>query len=1098
MCVLILCTLSSLVVTAQTKITGKVIGSDDKQPVIGATVKIKGTNEGNVTDVNGVFNITAKVGDVLTISYIGYQSKDVPVTGASVGTITLTASNSTLNEVVVTGYTAQRKKDITGAVAIVDVAELKSVVSGNTTSLLQGQASGVTVTNSGAPGGGTSINIRGVSSISSTAPLVVIDGVPSSGGAGGNGNSMNVAPSGGLDNINPQDIESIQVLKDAGAASIYGVRGSNGVIVVTTKKGKQGKATITYDGQYGTTRPLANGFKLAGTQTYMEAEYLSYKDDNHVGTVTNADGTISKYPSTQFDPNSTGTWTIPDFISPAGAHVGDPGTTAADYTLNTLSGVGNQVTRANKTGTDWFHEVFKPAPTQQHNITASGGTDKSTYLMSLGYLDQQGTLMSTYEKRYSLRVNTNFNIADHVRVGESAYIFYKQDPGIAASSNQNEGNVISYTYREPPIIPVYDIKGNFAGTRSNGLSNSQNPVADATRAGLYTTSNDWEMIGNVYADVDFLKHFTFHTSIGGTVDNYYNHNFNSDAYENAEGNTNGNSYNETAGYSSDYTWQNTLTYNQIFGKHSIKLLLGTEDVTTYRRQMQGSIGTFVNVDPNYVNLNTGTSASQATNPNGFGDPNPFAETLQSYFARVEYAYNDKYLLQANIRRDGSSLFAPGHQWGTFPSATVGWRISQEDFMKGISWLNDLKLRGGYGEAGSLGNVVNFPNNANNLFGFGKGSSFYDIDGKSTSTTLGFQKTQIGNASTTWETDKTTNVGVDVTILNNAIDFSVDVYKKSITNFLFQKQPLAIDGDPTNPYLNGGNIENKGIDVSATYHGRAGDLKYNIGLNVSHYSNIVKSLLPGAPYLDQNSAGSTRLQNFVRLQPGEPVGEFFGYQQIGLYQSAADVANSPGYSGAEPGLEKFKDVNGDGKIDANDRTFIGNPNPKLTGGLNLNASYKNFDLSAFFYGVYGNKVANYVNYWTDFPQVFDGNVSANIITDSWKPGADNSHATIPILTRTASLGNTQAFTSYYVENGSFLRLKSLQIGYTIPSENLKKYGISKFRIYVLGNNLFTITKYDGLDPELQNSNLTDNTSFGIDFGNYPANEKRYTLGVQVTF
>ncbi len=395
-----------MVVTAQTKITGKVIGSDDKQPVIGATVKIKGTNEGNVTDVNGVFTITAKVGDVLTISYIGYQSKDVPVTGATLGTITLTATNSTLNEVVVTGYTAQRKKDITGAVSIVDVTEMKSVVAGNTASLLQGTASGVTVTNSGQPGAATSINIRGISSIYSTAPLVIIDGVQASGGGGGNGMGA-AGAGGGLDNINPQDIESIQVLKDAAAASIYGVRAANGVIIVTTKKGKQGKSNITYDGSYGTTKPLANGFNLGGTATYVEAEYLSHVNNTptQVGGGPSGGNT-----NQQFDPQGTGTYTIPDFISPAGAHFGDPGTTAADYTLNTATGFGNQVTLANKTGTDWFHEVFRSAPTQVHNITASGGSDKSTYLMSIGYLDQQGTLINTYEKRYSLRVNTNFNI----------------------------------------------------------------------------------------------------------------------------------------------------------------------------------------------------------------------------------------------------------------------------------------------------------------------------------------------------------------------------------------------------------------------------------------------------------------------------------------------------------------------------------------------------------------------------------------------------------------------------------------------------------------------------------------------------------------
>jgi hypothetical protein len=429
---------------------------------------------------------------------------------------------------------------------------------------------------------------------------------------------------------------------------------------------------------------------------------------------------------------------------------------------------------------------------------------------------------------------------------------------------------------------------------------------------------------------------------------------------------------------------------------------------------------------------------------------------------------------------------------------VGWRVSKEDFMKGISFINDLKLRGGYGELGSLGNVVNYPDNANNLYGFGKGTSFYDINGTSTSTILGLRKTQNGNPATTWETDKSTNIGLDATIMNNTLDFSIDWYKKSISGFLFQQTQLAINGDPASPYINAGNIQNTGIDFSATYHGHISDFKYNLTLNLSHYKNIVESLAHGTPYLDVNSAGSTRLQNFVRLQPGQPVGEMFGYQEIGLYQSAAEVSSSPGYAGAAPGLLKYRDVNGDGKIDANDRTFIGNPNPNITGGFTINAQYKGFDLNAFFYGVSGNKVANYVKYWTDFPQVFDGGVAANVVTDSWKPGADNSHATIPMLTRQANLGNTAAFTSYYIESGSFLKLKSLQVGYNFPAQGLKKYGIAKFRLFLLGNNLFTITKYSGLDPELINSNLNDNTSFGIDFGNYPSSEKRYTIGAQITF
>ena len=545
--------LFSLPAVAQLKVKGTVVGADDSKPIVGASIKIKGNNSGAITDTSGSFIIDAKINDVISITYIGYDPTEVIVKSSLIGRIVLTPTKTSLNEVVVTGYTAQRKKDITGAVAIVDIANMKSVPAGNTSTLLQGQASGVNVTNSGNPGGGTSINIRGIGSIFSTAPLVMIDGV-----------------SGSLDNINVSDIESIQVLKDAGSASIYGVRGANGVVVVTTKKGK-GKLKITYDGLYGTTQPLADGFKLANTQTYEQAEYQSYRNDGIVGP---------GHPNTQFDPGATGNWSIPQYITPAGAKAGDPGTDPSAYNLDPITGVGtNPITLANKTGTDWFHTVFRSAPTQTHTLTASGGSNNANYLMSLGYLDQQGTLLSTYDKRYSFRVNTNFSPSAHFRIGENAYIFYSQNPGLAGN-NQSENNIISMVYREPSIIPVYDIVGNFAGTRSNGLSNADNPYAIAYRH-LTDVANDWNISGNIFGEVDILQHLTYRMSFGGSVNYYQNNNFSPTQYENAEENTAVNSFNDAYGYGSNYTWGNYVNYSQIFGKQSIKAIIGTEAITAY-------------------------------------------------------------------------------------------------------------------------------------------------------------------------------------------------------------------------------------------------------------------------------------------------------------------------------------------------------------------------------------------------------------------------------------------------------------------------------------------------------------------------------------
>jgi TonB-linked SusC/RagA family outer membrane protein len=1070
--VLLCCLISSLVVTAQTKYKGKVIGSDDKLPVVGASVRVKGTSTGTVTDVNGDFTLTLSPGNTLVVTYIGYQTTEVKV-GTDVNLrITLQSGSSTLNEVIVTGYTAQRKKDITGSVAVVNVASLKTVPAANTASLLQGQAAGVTVINSGNPGGGASVNVRGIGSIFSTQPLVMIDGVQ-----------------GSLNDINPNDIESIQVLKD-GAASIYGVRGSNGVVVVTTKKGKSGAATITYDAFYGTQRPLADGFKLADTKTYVQAIYESFLNTPKSDGTGNSLGV-----NVQYDPTGSGTWTIPDYITPQGGKEGDPKTNPSTYLLNPFV-TDNQITRANKQGTDWFHEVFKSAPIQSHNITASGGSDKSSYLMSVNYFNQQGTLIDTYFKRYSVRANTTFALGNHVRVGENAYIFYKRSPNL--SNNQNEGNAISYIYREPPIIPVHDIMGNFAGTRSGSLGNSSNPVAVQERT-LNNRNNNWDIVGNLFAEVDFLKHFTIRTQFGGTIDNFYYYYYTVPAYENSEGNTSTNGFTEVAGYNSKYTWTNTLNYKQQFGKHNVNLLIGSEAVTTYNRGIQAGGGNYnISFDPNYVTVANGA------NPPSTAVNQLFDAGLLSYFAKLDYTFDDKYILGGTIRRDGSSYFFNGYQWGTFPSGSVGWRISKESFMKNISWLNDLKIRASYGKLGSLAGVETRLSNAYNLYKQSNGNSNYDINGTGNSTVTGLYRFQAGNIQTSWENDIIKNIGFDATLLNNRLDISAEYFRKSVTGLLFQDKDPSKTLAPLNvenaAFVNGGGILNTGYELSVNYHGSIGsDFKYDLGLNASHYHNVVQSLNNGAKYINYNSAGSTRIQNFVRLQPGQPVGAFYGYKVIGLYKDAADIAASPTDGNAKPGLFKYADVNGDGKITVDDKTFIGDPNPKYTGGFTLNLSYKNFDLNAFLYGSFGGKIFNYVKYWTYFPQVFTGNVSADILGPKvWRPGADNSKATIPVLTRIANADNTGEPNSWYLESGNYVRLKSLTLGYTVPNSKIKALGIKKLRFYFLANNLFTITKYSGLDPELQASNLNDNTSFGIDFGNYPANQKIYNIGVNASF
>ena len=1054
---------------AQTTITGRVIGKTDNQPVLGATVQVKGSKTATSTGADGTFSLKLpgnNANPTLVITAIGFESFQVPVAGrTSLGDLSLNQSNSTLNDVVVTGYTAQKKKDITGAVAVVDIKNLKSVPGSTTESLLQGQAAGVTVINSGQPGGGSNVRIRGITSIGNVDPLVIVDGVQ-----------------GSLHDLNQADVESIQVLKDAGAVAIYGVQGSNGVIIVTTKRGK-GKPTITYDGFYGTQRALSKGFGLGGSQNYANVLWLEAYNDGH----TPGNNWFGKGGPSYAPP------TLPDYLTPAPYtdNIGTPNASyAANQAISTYDIVNNKITKTNKIGTDWFHEIFKAAPWQQHSIAASGSSEKSSYYFSFNYLNDQGTLIDTYLKRYAVRANTVFNVKQHIRVGENAYIFFKDNPQI---TNQNEGNAISYSYRIPPLIPVYDVAGNYAGTHSFTVNNSASPVANQERQ-KNNKGNDWQMNGNVFAEVDFLQHFTVRTSAGGTVDNYYYNYFSYTPYENAEGSTAANGFTEGAGFNSTLVWTNTLNYNQTFGDHSLKALFGTESKQYYDRGLQANRSNYFSTNPDYWTLNTGSPSSQANTGLTYaytgGLPN--RSRLWSLIGRLDYAFRDKYLLSGTLRRDASSLFAPGHQVGWFPSVSAGWRISQEAFMKDVTWINDLKIRGSWGKSGSLSNVP--VTNPYDLFSSNAFNSYYDITGSGTSSVMGFYASQLGNPATTWEQDILTDVGADINI--KKFDITIDWFKKAISGLLFQPQLPATAGGANAPYVNFGNIQNVGIDGSITYHGTVNrDFHFDITATATHYASKVVSLPQGRKYVDFTNAGSNRIGAFTRFQPGQPIGEFFGYKVDGYFKDAGEAAKS-NQQDAAPGLFKYDDVNHSGGINDSDRTWIGNPNPKLTYGLNLAASYKGFDFAAFFYGNYGSEIFNYVKYWIDFPQVFQGNVSSDLIQNSWSP--TNLNPKYPKISGTPGFSSTNAINSWYVEKGSYFRLKSLTIGYTIDPNLLKKVGIDRLRVYIQGANLFTITPYKGLDPELQGSNLSDQTNFGIDLGNYPANQKTYILGLSLTF
>ncbi|WP_462266155.1 SusC/RagA family TonB-linked outer membrane protein [Mucilaginibacter sp.] len=1045
------CLLLSMAASAQTRITGKVIGADDRQPVIGASVRLKGTTFGTVTDANGNFGISAARGQVLTISYIGYQSQDVTIGASTTLSVTLATNQNSLNEVVVTGYTTQLKKDISGSVATVNVSAAKQLATASSDQLLQGQAAGVTVVTQGNPGSDAQVYIRGIGNFQNSQPLYVIDGVQT--------NSMR--------DINPNDIESISVLKDAVGTAQYGVSGGNGVVLITTKKGK-GKSTISYDAYYGTQRPLpGNPLNLLGADEFTSL--LNLADPTNPLLIN------GKYAAYGYQgAGAKGVTNSTTGGANPALYKFDPQNSGNDYLIQQF---------ATGAGTDWFHAIFKPAPFTSHSLSASGANDKNSYFLSFNYLNQNGTLLNSFYKRYSARVNTTFNIKDHIRIGETAQAYFTSTPG--GYTNLDEGNAVSYTYRIQPNIPIYDIGGNYGGTYAGiaQLGNANNPVAIRERVANNTNKN-WEVIATGFAEADFLKHFTARTSYNIRFNNYYFTYINPNPYESGENHAVPANYGEGSGFNSTYNWTNTVQYAQIFGKHNLKVLAGYEQQDNYNRNISGQGLNPFSIEPDYVSLSNTALANRTIN----SGLSYFPTSRQSEFARLDYQYNDKYILGATVRRDGYSAFFTGRKYGTFPAFSLAWRISQEDFMKQFTWINDLKLRGSYGLAAFAGNTSGA--NAFTLYSQRAGVSFYPIDGSYNTPTLGFYNSQLGNRNTTWETDKTLNFGFDGTFFGNKLDVTAEYFVKTSSDFLFQVTLPATLGGAAPPFVNLGEIKNKGFEASATYHIRpSSDLSFDISANFTTYKNRITDLPFNVP-----TAGS-RIGTIVRNELGHSVGEFYGYKQIGYFSSAADVAASPTQAGAAPGAFKFADLNGDKVIDDKDRTYIGNPNPKFNYGLNLSAKYKNIDILATLYGVYGNKVFNYVKYFTEFYTTFPGNKNKDALYNSWTPTNLNPAAVNQSLP--SSFSTDQQVNSYYVESGSFLKLRTLQIGYTFSPSLLKAVSIDRLRIYLQGANLFTITKYKGLDPEIQATGGNQN-AIGIDYGNYPNNERRYLIGVNLSF
>lgn len=1049
------------------QVKGIVKDASNGEPLIGASVLVKGTTVGTVTGLDGDFTLDAKAGDVLQISYTGFSNQDVTVPEDLMIEVEL-SQGVNIDEVLVTGYSTQKKKDLSGAVSVVKSKDLVAVPQGNFINALEGRAAGVTIGSSGEPGAPVAVRIRGISTFGNNDPLYIIDGVPRRGAY--------------QNAINPNDIESIQVLKDASAASIYGARAGNGVIIITTKKGKSGEPKITYDASYGFQNPT-KFIKVLNTQEWATMRFKGLKNAGVPAGATDA----ALY-------GTGATPVIPDYILPSGAKEGDPRVAPSKYNADINSPDFNLITKANKVGTDWQDELFNQAPMTQHNLSILGGSDKSKYGVSFNYYDQNGIGLHTFSKRYSFRANTEFKVKKYITVGQNL---------TAAIESSLRGNVdILGGIRAQPIMPIYDINGFYAG--SKGIAtNASNPYAASDRAkdnlNRYNT-----IFGNVYGELNFgfldevfgssiLKDLTFRSSIGGNIGSGRSYGFTYRTIEHSEPNAS-NSFREDFNNATSYTFTNTLTWDKTIGSHVIKVLAGAEAIEDQYRDIFGSRSNYFTDAKNFWTLNGGAATGQA---NGSNEGN---SALFSVFARADATLFDKYIVSATVRRDGSSRFGPDNRYAIFPAFSVAWRLSQEPFMKSVSWLDDLKLRFGWGQTG---NQEIDANNAFSQYSQSIGTTAYDITGNSNNPTAGFAQNSVGNLQTKWETTTSSNFGIDAVILNGKFDLTLDLWNRKTSDLLFRLPLPTTAGAIRAPFINIGDMNNKGIDFGATYRGNAKAFKYDIGLVVGAYKNEILRVGNNDDAFFTGGGSRFSVGGITRGIKGQPISTYYGYKILGIFKDKAETDAAPDHSavgGANVGRWRFADLNNDKKIDDKDYGPLGNPHPDFTYGLNLGLSYKKFDLTAFFQGVQGNELFNYVRYWIDF-EVFNANRSYESLYESWDPQT-NPNSLLPRLDYNDQQ-SSQSSNSYYVEDGSYLRLKNLQLGYTLPASAGRKIGMDNLRLFVQGINVFTLTKYRGYDPAFNVTGPGDNggnnvdITTGIDYGQYPV-ARTIMFGLSASF
>jgi len=985
---------TSAIVGSDWAVADKVVKGTVKDPsqngLPGVSVVVKGTQRGTITDVNGDFSLSVdEENPTLVFSFVGYVTQEIALGGRTEIFVELKEDTKSLEELVVVGYGVQSKRNVTSSIASVSSDEISNQPVQQVGQALQGKVAGVQVVqNSGSPGSSLTVRIRGAGTINNSDPLYVIDG-----NLGGN-------PAG----IDPSQIENIEILKSASAAAIYGAQGANGVVIITTKKGKSGKPVIQLNAYTGVqqvyrTLPLVNGRQYA--ELYNTALVNGGK--------------------------------APLFTD--------------------LNGLGE--------GTDWQNEIFRTAPISNVELSASGGGEKGTFYTSAGYFSQDGTVIKSGYDRLSFRLNSEYRISPKVKIGENIGLVYGDRRPIPEFGSRD---IIPSAWHMDPTVPVKTSDGKWGFPK---FSDTKNPVAQAHY--YHNKVKDYLLNSSGYLEADLFKNLTFRTQInfnlGFTRQDIYTPVY--DVFPLQRNLVSSLEYRGTE--FSNWDWQNTLNYQQYFGEHSLEVLAGVTALSYKSRSITAGgqgLPDNASIDESLRYLDLTTSGFSARG--GAGDYG-----MLSYLGRINYGFRDKYLFTGNLRVDGSSRFGENNRYGVFPSFSLGWRISDEDFLKDVSWINDLKLRGGWGMLGNQNSLSNyaFANTLtpNLVYTFGDNIS------------QGQAATSVGNPDLKWEAIKETEIGLDFAGLSNKLFVSAAYYVKKTSNMLLRAPIPAFTGITTAPFVNGGNVENKGVELVATFKDRTnGGLGYEISANIAKNKNEVTKLLNDQSILFSGTYSIAKV--------GAPIGAFYGYVMDGIFQTQAEVDNHAYQAtGTAPGDIRFRDVNGDNVINQDDRAIIGNPWPKFNYGFSGNLSWKRFDLNALFYGVAGSEVVANWKYFTQGSNFYNFDQE---MLNAWNgPGTSN---TIPKLNVNDPNTNSRA-SSYFVEKGDYLRLRNLQVGYEILNGSSGKGG--KLRAYLSCQNLLTFTSYKGFDPEIGKPDSS--FRIGVDEGYYPQ-PRVITLGINASF